>query len=197
VKGVSGSLVTGADMFKGGPGTNGSLMRHLADGGFLTTGGHLKLTPSEVQDFVSGAYYVVLYTTRHPEGEMRGQVYVPCGFIGAPPPGCSDPQFAGIPAPTALHDVVPVLSGTPPGPAPTLPPPPENPGVPPGVIATAAADGAPATQLPRTGALLPPNTGDAGLGHEDQKAARAILVGIAALIIGVGLIFLSGSPGRE
>jgi CHRD domain-containing protein len=202
VKGISSSLVTGADLFRGPPGANGSLVRHLAEGGFLTYGGHLKLTPSEAQDFASGAFYAVLYTTRHPEGELRGQVYVPCGFFGPPPPGCSDPQFAGIAAPVELHSqgggASNVLPGPPP-PGPPDPPPPANVGPPPGRVEPPPAASGPRADAPPTapGTLRPPNTGDGGLISGDPKTARAVLVGLAAVIIGVGLIVLSGSPGRE
>jgi hypothetical protein len=188
VKGISSSVVTGADMFRGPPGTNGTLVRHLAEVGFLTYGGHLKLSQSELADFVAGAYYVVLYTKAHPEGEIRGQVYVPCGFFGPPPPGCSDPEFAGIPAPTAFHpEASPPLQPTPSAPGPSL-----------GEGGQSAGSVAPPpARSPAPGALLPPNTGDGGLASDDRALVQAVLVGLAALIIGAGLIVLSGSPNRD
>jgi hypothetical protein len=92
VKGLSGSLVLGADMHRGAPGTNGPIVRHLADGGFLTTSGRLKLAPDELKEFVSGAYYVTLSSTNNPKGEMRGQVIVPPGFLPEPEPPAPQQQ---------------------------------------------------------------------------------------------------------
>ncbi len=193
VKGVSSSIVTGADMFRGAPGTNGILVRHLADGGFLTFGGHMKLTPAELADFVNGAFYVELYTVEHPEGEMRGQVYIPSGFLPGTTPDGKDPTFAGIPAPVAPQPLP-----APPPPAsgesaqPNEPAPPNQGAVaPPPTVAQAP----PAATGGGRG-IQPPNTGDAGLLPSGSGSARAAMVGLAAVIIGVGLIFASGSPGR-
>ena len=84
VKGYSGTLVEGADLHRGQPGTNGPVVRHLADGGFIVTAGRLELTPAELEEFVAGEYYVSLKTKGHPEGELRGQVVVPDGFAKKP-----------------------------------------------------------------------------------------------------------------
>jgi hypothetical protein len=88
IKGYSGTAVTGADMRSGAPGQDGPVVFHLAGPDFIVTSGHLSLTPEQLQAFVSGSWYVTLYTSFHPEGEIRGQVVVPDGFLpgGAPAP---------------------------------------------------------------------------------------------------------------
>jgi hypothetical protein len=92
IKGYSGSAVTGADMRSGAPGEDGPVVFHLADGDFIVTSGHLRLTPEQLQAFVSGGWYVTLYTKFHPEGEIRGQVVVPDDFLpGAPAPRPASP----------------------------------------------------------------------------------------------------------
>ncbi len=89
IKGYSGNAVTGADIRSGAPGQTGPVVFHLTDGDFIVTSGHLKLTPDQLQAFVSGGWYVTLSTTFHPDGEMRGQVVVPEGFL---PAGASAPR---------------------------------------------------------------------------------------------------------
>jgi hypothetical protein len=88
IKGYSNSAVTGADIRSGAPGENGPVVFHLSDGDFIVTAGHMELTPEQLQGFVSGNWYVTLYTSFHPEGEVRGQIVVPAGFLpsGAAPP---------------------------------------------------------------------------------------------------------------
>ena len=89
VKGVSGSLVTGADIHRAPRGTNGPVIYHLADGGFIVTAGKIRLTPAEIDDIAQGNWYVSLSTTLNPEGEIRGQVSLPANFPrsggGSPP----------------------------------------------------------------------------------------------------------------
>ena len=99
IKGYSGSAVTGADIRRGAAGQNGPVVFHLADGDFIVTAGHLKLSPAQLQEFVSGDWYVSLTTSFHPKGEIRGQIVVPDGFLpgaAAPPP--AQPAPAGPPA---------------------------------------------------------------------------------------------------
>ncbi|HWO73088.1 MAG TPA: CHRD domain-containing protein, partial [Dehalococcoidia bacterium] len=91
VKGIGQNVVIGADMHVGAPGSNGPLVRHLADGGFIVTAGRLTLTPTELAGFTSGNWYVVLKTVDHPEGEIRGQVVVPADFLPASPPAATPP----------------------------------------------------------------------------------------------------------
>jgi hypothetical protein len=110
VKGLSGSLITGADMHRGQRGTNGPVIRHLADGDFLTTGGHMKFTTADLDDIAAGNWYAVVRTTEHPDGELRGQIVLPAGFwptapaVVAPDPTQLVPQaiFALAPAPIAI-----------------------------------------------------------------------------------------------
>ena len=103
VKGISNSGVTGADIRVGAPGTNGPVAIHLSDGDFIVTSTRIKLTPSDLQHMVNGDWYGVLYTTYHPNGEIRGQIRLPASAIGASPP---------TPVPTAPPLVPP--SGPPP-----------------------------------------------------------------------------------
>lgn len=85
VKGLSQTLVEGADIHRGIPGEEGPVVRHLADGGFIVTSGRLRLTPAELEEMLSGVWYVSVKTKGHPEGEMRGQVVAPSGFLPTPP----------------------------------------------------------------------------------------------------------------
>ena len=109
VKGVSNSGVTGADIRAGRAGTNGPVVFHLSDGDFIVTSTRIKLTPADLQHMVNGDWYGVLYTTYHPEGEIRAQLNLPPEAVGASPPP---------PAPTAT----PAPVAPPPSVAPTVPP---------------------------------------------------------------------------
>lgn len=112
VKGISNSGVTGADIRVGAPGTNGPVAIHLSDGDFIVTSTRIKLSPSDLQHMVNGDWYGVIYTTYHPNGEIRGQIRLPASAIGAPPP----PPTATTP-PITPPPVTP-----PPGPPPTAAP---------------------------------------------------------------------------
>jgi len=183
VKGLSGSLVAGADLRFGAPGVEGPVVRHLADGGFIVTSGRLRLSPSEHDDFIAGNYYVTLYTQEHPDGELRGQVYVPSGFLPGTTPNGTEPTFAGIPAPV-LPAIVPSTQAEPPGEA-ALQAAPD---------AAVASDAEPPS--PRF-VIRPPNTGDGGLLDATKQPVRAVMVGVAAVIIGAGLMFASGFSRNE
>jgi hypothetical protein len=111
VKGISNSGVTGADIRAGKPGTNGPVVFHLSDGDFIVTSTHIRLTPADLEHMVNGDWYGVLYTSFHPNGEIRGQIALPPSAIGASPPP--------PPAPTATQ--APVVP--PAGPPPTAVPP--------------------------------------------------------------------------
>jgi hypothetical protein len=100
VKGLSTTLVEGADIHRGPPGANGPVIRHLADGGFLVTSGHLELTPAELNEMLSGVWYVSLKSKLHPDGEMRGQIIVPDGFIARPAPIPPPPTEEPSPEPS-------------------------------------------------------------------------------------------------
>lgn len=106
VKGFSGSLVLGADIHRGSPGTNGPVIHHLADGGFITTSGHLKLTPADLDDMATGLWYASLKTTLHPEGEMRGQIVLPATFRLPPPGPVQEPP---APPPAAVPAAEPAV----------------------------------------------------------------------------------------
>ena len=112
IKGYSNSAVTGADIRSGEPGINGGVVFHLTDGDFIVTSGRMTLTPDQLQAFVSGGWYVTLTTIFHPDGEMRGQIVVPDGFL----PGAAP---APRPAPSAPSNPAPA---NPPTPGAILPP---------------------------------------------------------------------------
>jgi hypothetical protein len=108
VKGPSNTAVTGVQIRAGAPGENGPVVFNLSDGNFIVTGGHLTLTPEQLERFMSGAWYLTLTTVYNPEGEMRGQILVPADFLTAtggaayappssPPP--SPPQVVATPLP--------------------------------------------------------------------------------------------------
>jgi len=114
VKGVSNSGVTGADIRAGAPGTNGPVVFHLSDGDFIVTSARIKLTPADLQHMVNGDWYGVLYTTYHPQGEIRAQLNLPPEAIGAVPPPPPAPTATRAPAPpplSAAPTAVPPPSG--------------------------------------------------------------------------------------
>jgi hypothetical protein len=108
IKGYSGTAVTGAEIRQGGPGENGPAVFRLANADFIVTSGRLQLTPEQLEAFVGGGWYVTLTTSFHPDGEMRGQIVVPDGFlpgVAAPrpaPPGASNPAPANPVSPGAI-----------------------------------------------------------------------------------------------
>jgi hypothetical protein len=81
VQGIDGGGVLGADIHRAAPGSNGPLVMHLADGGFIVIGVTIRLTPAQLEEMASGVWYVVVRTVRHPQGELRGQIIVPPGFL--------------------------------------------------------------------------------------------------------------------
>jgi hypothetical protein len=103
IKGYSGSAVTGAEIRRGAPGESGPVLFKLSGADFIVASGHLRLTPEQLQGFVSGNWYVTLSTSFHPDGEVRGQIVVPESFLtGAPaprpePPAPSQPPPAVLP----------------------------------------------------------------------------------------------------
>jgi hypothetical protein len=177
VEGLSDSLVAGADLRYGPPGVEGPVVRHLADGNFIVTSGRLHLNAGELADFVSGNYYVVLYTRDHPDGELRGQVYVPGGFVPGTASGGGDRNFAGIPAPNAPSEATAAA---------------------PQVVLVAPVEVAPPPQeAPSARQLItPPNTGDGGLAGSGD-AVRPAMAGLAAMVIGVGLLFVATSSRQD
>jgi hypothetical protein len=94
IKGHSGSAVTGAAIHRGAPGENGPVVFELAGPDFIVTSGRLTLTSEQLDAFASGAWYVTLSTTFHPEGEIRGQISVPEGFL----PGQAAPRAPQAPS---------------------------------------------------------------------------------------------------
>ena len=146
VKGFSGNIVLGADIRRGPPGSNGPIIHHLADGGFITMGSHISFSRAELDDMATGLWYVTVYTALHPNGEMRGQVVLPADFGGTP-----------LRAPSTL-----VPSET--GPAPDPANQPVVRALLPSTVPSAPAQAQPADISPGVSIVIsPPNTGDAGL----------------------------------
>jgi CHRD domain len=77
VKGVSGSIVTGADIRRGQRGVNGPVVYHLADAGFIVASGHINFRPGDIEDMMAGNWYATLSTATNPGGELRGQIFLP------------------------------------------------------------------------------------------------------------------------
>ena len=96
VKGLSNSLVTGADLYAGLPGTRGTLVKHLADGGFIVTAGHMSFTPASWQAMANGEWYVQVTSTLNPDGAMRGTIVLPPSFF-ATIPGYAPGQPPSVP----------------------------------------------------------------------------------------------------
>ena len=185
VKGLSTSLVTGADIHRGAPGVRGPVVKHLADGGFIVTSGSMQLTQAELEEMASGNWYVSLTSTTHPNGELRGQIALPAGFFGAPvsqaAPVAQEPaaSVAAAPAPAAVEAAA---AAPPAAEAAAAAPAPAQAAV---AAAPAPAAAAPATSASTTAAappsaqpassaspsrISPPRTGDGGL--QDSGAAR-------------------------
>ena len=87
VKGLSNSLVTGADLYSG-PLGRGTLVKHLADGGFIVAAGHMSFTPASWASMAAGDWYVQVSSTLNPDGAMRGVIVLPPSFFNtiAPQP---------------------------------------------------------------------------------------------------------------
>ena len=117
VKGYSNTAVTGVAIRAGAPGENGPVVFNLSDGNFIVTAGHLTLAPQQLETFASGAWYVTLTTTFHPEGEMRGQIVVPSNFLSGiggaayAPPSSPPAQIPSAPLPTPTPAAPPASGG--------------------------------------------------------------------------------------
>jgi hypothetical protein len=118
VKGLSNSLVSGADLYRGQPGTRGTLVKHLADGGFIVTAGRMSFTPADWQAMAAGEWYVQVTSTLNPEGAMRGPIILPPSFFNTIPGygNGAPPSFPVLPPPTIPPQAVapPVIIQGPP-----------------------------------------------------------------------------------
>jgi hypothetical protein len=120
VKGLSNTLVTGADLHIGTAGTAGPVVKHLADGGFIVTGTHVRFSQQDLQAMAAGQWYAQVNSQFHPDGEMRGQVVLPSDFFPSYAPPAQLPQQVIQLPPQPL--VVQSVSPAPPPPLETLPP---------------------------------------------------------------------------
>jgi hypothetical protein len=154
VKGLSGSSITGMTIREGGPDENGPVVRTLSEGDFIVTGGFMTLTPGELEQFASGAWYLTLTTVHNPEGELRGQIVVPADFFspeatGAkyPPPSrppAEQPEVVAVTPPSETPDDAAVLE-------------------PVSGDVTGGGSAPSGGESGGLGAIRPPNTGDGGL----------------------------------
>ena len=150
VKGYNGAQVTSADIHRGARGVNGPAVKHLADGGFIVTGGRTTFSQQDLQDMAAGLWYVSLKTVDHPEGALRGQIVLPAGFMPASPPPVE--PVTQLPAVEAPVETVPVEEQS-------LPPP--NQPVAPLSVPSSLPPPADSAQV--RSIFRPPNTGDGGL----------------------------------
>jgi hypothetical protein len=106
VKGLSNTLVTGAAIHAGYPGTTGPMVRHLADGGFIVTGGRMRFTQAEIQAMAAGEWYVQVTSVQYPEGAMRGQIVLPPAFFATIPSQAPGALLPPAPPPVVLPPLV-------------------------------------------------------------------------------------------
>jgi hypothetical protein len=108
VKGISAGQVTSADIRRGTAGTNGPVVKHVADGNYLVTSGRIRLTRAELDEMAAGQWYITLSTQNHPGGELRGQIQPPPDFLAPlrPPPPVQQPP--NQPPPASLVTNVPI-----------------------------------------------------------------------------------------
>ena len=125
---------------------NGPVVRHLADGGFIVTGGRTTFSQQDLQDMAAGLWYVSLKTVDHPEGALRGQIILPAGFM---PP--SSPRVEPVTQLPAVEAPVETASDE----DQSLPPP-NQPLAPPSVPSLPP----PADSAPPRSIFRPPNTGN-------------------------------------
>ena len=118
VKGLSNSLVTGADLYAGAPGTRGQLVKHLADGGFIVAAGRMSFSGADLQAMAAGQWYVQVSSSINPDGAMRGQITLPASFFSTIPMQAPDYVPPAPPVPVAPPQVVapPVIIQGPPVP---------------------------------------------------------------------------------
>jgi len=112
VKGLSNSLVTGADLYAGQLG-RGTLVKHLADGGFIVAAGHMSFTPASWQAMAAGEWYVQVSSTLNPDGAMRGVIVLPPSFFSTIP-SYNPSAPPSLPPPVALPPQPPVIIQGPP-----------------------------------------------------------------------------------
>jgi hypothetical protein len=175
VKGYDGGQVLGADIHRGARGVNGPAVKHLADGGFIVTGGRTTFSEQDLKDMAAGLWYVSLKSVDHPEGALRGQIVLPAGFSpGSSGPPAGIPPLPGLPvegvrpAPPAPAAPIPVVPSSPPPEAVSDPSPTVELDTPAPVAIIPAAPPAPPVTAPAPASppvpiFRPPNTGSGGL----------------------------------
>lgn len=112
IKGLAGLNVISADIHRGAPGTNGPVVKHLADGGYIVTAATVTFTKAELAEMVAGNWYISLKTQDNPNGELRGQIRPPADFLpNAPapvaPPTTTTPGLVIVPPSTGDAGLLP------------------------------------------------------------------------------------------
>ncbi len=74
VRGLSGSLITGAHFHHGDIGEEGDILETITFTGTRAVGTWTAMTANERDDLLNGDVYVNVHTAAHPDGEIRGQV---------------------------------------------------------------------------------------------------------------------------
>jgi hypothetical protein len=105
VKGMAGDAVTSADIRRGAPGTNGPVVKHVTDGGFIVTSRRVTFNRAELDEMAAGLWYITLSTRNNPEGELRGQIQPPADFLAPLRPPPPPPPPVQQPAPALVTNV--------------------------------------------------------------------------------------------
>lgn len=74
VRGISGSLITGAHFHRGDVGAEGAVIEPITFSGLRATGTWSDLTNEERILLLDGDVYVNIHTNANPDGEIRGQI---------------------------------------------------------------------------------------------------------------------------
>ncbi len=107
IKGLAGDAVISADIHRGAQGTNGPVVKHLADGGYIVTAAHVTFTKAELQEMIAGNWYISLKTEKHPDGELRGQIHPPADFLPTPPTPTPAPIVTVEPSSPPVQQIPP------------------------------------------------------------------------------------------
>ena len=94
IKGLAGATVISADIHRGQPGSNGPVVKHLADGDYIVTAAKVTFTRAELQEMAAGGWYISLKTIDHPDGALRGQIRPPADFLPSPTPVPAAPALS-------------------------------------------------------------------------------------------------------
>jgi hypothetical protein len=77
VSGASPDFITAAHIHRGARGVNGPIIHNISTTGFTQASGRINLSAGDVQDLLTGDFYLNVHTRDHPGGAARGQLFVP------------------------------------------------------------------------------------------------------------------------